>query len=172
MLTFYTTQKDMEREMKKKLISSLQGTKEQITNMLEELRKHAQNLSKLSNRAIAQLNNQAYKAINKPALKKMLDKRSTQSQSLYQQNEKQIKKVVAKMNLTQVKADHKDLIDSIGDCPLTCMNTTELMSDYDCICICLSVQRPEAAIADPSRLVINDVYPTYVSADHFLKMAR
>ena len=39
----------------------------------------------LINKVIAKLNHQAYKAINKPALKKMLDKRSTQSQSLYLQ---------------------------------------------------------------------------------------
>lgn len=171
MLGVYSKLKD-DREMKKKLVTSLQGTKEQITGILDELRKHGQNLAKLSNRAVAQLNNKAYKAINKPALKKMLAKRSTQSQALYKQNEKQLKKAVAKMDLEKIKADHKELLDSIGDCPLTCQDVTELMADYDCMCICLSVQRPEAAIADPSRLVINDVLPTYVSADTFLKSAR
>lgn len=102
----------------------------------------------------------------------MLDKRSSQNQNLYHQNETQIKKVVAKMDLKQLEKDFKQLIDTIGDCPLSCCSVTELMSDYDCMCICLNVQRPEAAIADPSRLVINDVYPTYVSADLFLKSAR
>lgn len=52
------------------------------------------------------------------------------------------------------------------------MSVPELMKESDCVSICLHVQRPEAAIADPSRLVVNDVFPTYVSADNFLKMAR
>ena len=160
------------RDLKKKLVSALQATKERITSMLEELRKHALNLSQLSNKVIAKLNHQAYKAINKPALKKMLDKRSTQSQNLYLQQEKQVKMLVKGMNVKDINKRNKDLIDSIGDCPLTCMDATELMADYDCMSICLNVQRPEAAIADPSRLVINDVHPTFVSSDNFLKLAR
>lgn len=76
------------------------------------------------------------------------------------------------MDMKEINKKNKDLIDSIGDCPLTCMNVTELMADQDCMSICLNVQRPEAAIADPSRLVINDVHPTFVSSNTFLKMAR
>lgn len=80
--------------------------------------------------------------------------------------------LVKGMNVKDINKRNKDLIDSIGDCPLTCMDATELMADYDCMSICLNVQRPEAAIADPSRLVINDVHPTFVSSDNFLKLAR
>ena len=69
----------------------------------------------------------------------MLDKRSTQSQTLYRQNEKQIKKLVKSMDMKAIKKKYQDLIDSIGDCPLTCMNTTELMADQDCMSICLNV---------------------------------
>jgi hypothetical protein len=36
----------------------------------------------------------------------------------------------------------------------------------------LSVRRPEAAIADPSRLIIEDIYPTYVSSEGFLDAAK
>ena len=76
------------------------------------------------------------------------------------------------MDLNKLKMENKTIIDEVSDCPLTCMDVIELMGEYDCMCICLNVSRPEAAIADPSRLVINDIYPTYVSADTFLRSAR
>ena len=40
------------------------------------------------------------------------------------------------------------------------------------MCIGMEVQRPEAAIADPSRLNIRDIFPTYISADSFLESAK
>ena len=48
------------------------------------------------------------------------------------------------------------------------MNTIEALEEQDCMCIGLSVKRPEAAIADSSRLIINDIYPTYITAESFL----
>jgi hypothetical protein len=39
------------------------------------------------------------------------------------------------------------------------------------MCIGLSVSRPEAAVADPSRLVINDIFPTYLTSESFLNSA-
>jgi len=46
------------------------------------------------------------------------------------------------------------------------------MAEEDCMCIGLSIQRPEAAIADPSRLIVSDIYPTYVSGHSFLDAAK
>tara|TARA_B110000285_G_scaffold141354_1_gene158144 strand:+ start:1789 stop:2136 length:348 start_codon:yes stop_codon:yes gene_type:complete len=52
------------------------------------------------------------------------------------------------------------------------MNTVEALEEQDCMCIGLSVTRPEAAIADSSRLIIRDIFPTYISADSFLESAQ
>ena len=52
------------------------------------------------------------------------------------------------------------------------MDTIEALEAQDCMCIGLSVSRPEAAIADPSRLIINDIFPTYISLDSFLHSAQ
>lgn len=40
------------------------------------------------------------------------------------------------------------------------------------MCIGLIIDRPEAAIADPSRLIIKDVIPTYATCDSYLDAAR
>ncbi len=39
------------------------------------------------------------------------------------------------------------------------------------MCLCLDIARPEAAVADPSKLVIKEVTPTYMSATAFLDSA-
>jgi hypothetical protein len=51
------------------------------------------------------------------------------------------------------------------------MGVVEALQEQDCMCIGLSISRPEAAIADPTRLVIQDIYPTYITADSFLQSA-
>ena len=40
------------------------------------------------------------------------------------------------------------------------------------MCIGLKVTRPEAAIADASRLVIHDIYPTFFTSESFLQSAQ
>jgi hypothetical protein len=40
------------------------------------------------------------------------------------------------------------------------------------MCISLSVARPESAIADPTKLIVKDVFPTYITADSFLQSAQ
>ena len=42
------------------------------------------------------------------------------------------------------------------------------MEVQDCMCLGLDVGRSEAAVADPSRLVIKDIIPTFMTADSFL----
>ena len=40
------------------------------------------------------------------------------------------------------------------------------------MCIGLEIERPEECIADPSRLVVKDLFPTYLTADSFLQSAE
>ena len=40
--------------------------------------------------------------------------------------------------------------------------------DGDCVCLSLNATRSEAAIVDPSRIRINDVFETVISARSFL----
>ena len=52
------------------------------------------------------------------------------------------------------------------------MNPVEALESGDCFGIGLSVHRPEAAIADPSRVVVKDIVPTYLTVDSFLESAK
>lgn len=42
------------------------------------------------------------------------------------------------------------------------------MEAADCMCLGLDIARSEACIADPTKLIIRDIIPTFMSADSFL----
>ena len=57
----------------------------------------------------------------------------------------------------------------IGNCPLSMCSVVELMQNKDVMCLGISIARSEATIADPTKLVIRDVYPVYMSLDAFME---
>jgi len=110
----------------------------------------------------------------KKKMAKLLNKRALQNEDLYKNLNKEISEMVSKMSKTEIakiEKDNADLIKELGNCPLTKKNVMQALNSSDCMCIGISIQPAEAAIADPSRLVIGDIFPTYVTADNFLKIA-
>jgi hypothetical protein len=57
-------------------------------------------------------------------------------------------------------------------CPISACDAIDSLEEGDAMCIALSVNRPEAAIADPSRLSIKSIIPTYIKAESFLESAK
>ena len=49
------------------------------------------------------------------------------------------------------------------------MDALDCLKAKDCMCIGLEISRSEATISDPSKLVIHDVHPTFISLDSFLE---
>ena len=47
--------------------------------------------------------------------------------------------MVSKYDFKAIAEMHKVVIDEIGDCPLSCLNTVEAMKETDCMCIGLSI---------------------------------
>ena len=121
---------------------------------------------------IARLNDVAFKAVNNSSLQKMLDKRAVGNEDLYKKLDKEVEDLTKKMDFKKLAEEHKKVIEDIGACPLSCLDAVEAIEEQDCMCIGLQVQRPEAAIADASRLVIKDIIPTYMTADSFLNSAQ
>ena len=52
------------------------------------------------------------------------------------------------------------------------MNTLDALKACDCMCLGLKIKRPEAAVADPSRLNILEVFPYYITNESFLIQAK
>ena len=61
------------------------------------------------------------------------------------------------------------MADDIGVCPISQQTGIEALEAKDCMCIGLEISRSEACISDPSRLVIREVYPSFISLDSFLE---
>lgn len=139
----------------------------EITSMLRGVL----NLTKISNDTIAKLNDLAYKAINKGSLNKLIDKRALNNQKLFEKLENEVSGLVKRMNFETIKNTHSAIAQELGQCPFTLLTAIEAMETGDCFCVGLRVTRPEAAIADASRLVILDVFPSYLSLDSFLESA-
>ena len=138
--------------------------------VLAELRA-VTDFSNISNVTIAKMNDLAFKAVNNASLQKLVDKRALANESLYERLEKEAIDMTRKMDFKALGEQHKEVIDSIGNCPLSVANTIEALEEQDCMCIALDVVRPEAAIADASRLVIRDIFPTFMTAESFLQSA-
>lgn len=55
---------------------------------------------------------------------------------------------------------------------MTTKDIFECIEDSDCISICLDVRRSEACIADPTKLVIKQIIPNFLSADSYIEAAQ
>jgi hypothetical protein len=76
------------------------------------------------------------------------------------------------MPMKELAQKYKDVIEDVGECFMSCMNTIEALEEGDCMGLGLNIERPEEAIADPSRLIIKDIVPCYVAMDIFLEAAK
>lgn len=113
----------------------------------------------------------AYKAVRKKGLQKKLDERAIKNEGLYKKQENEIKDLISKLDFNALREKHKDLIASLGECPLSCNDLIECMQAGDCFCLSLDIFRNDAAISDASKLVIKDIIPTFMSGDSFLDAA-
>ena len=80
-----------------------------------------------------------------------------------------MKSITKKLDVQKLREEHKEVIDSIGTCPLSQNDTIEAMQGGDCMCLCLQISRSEATIQDPSKLIIHDIVHTYMTCDSFLE---
>ena len=73
----------------------------------------------------------------------MIDKRALQNEAMFESLEKELAEIVAKQDHTKIQEENKEIVEDVGDCAFSVMNTIEAMQDSDCMCIGLSVERPE-----------------------------
>ena len=101
-------------------------------------------------------------------MQKKLDERAIKNDTFYKKLNSQLKGIAKTFDMTKVRSEHAKLAEMLGACPLSCSDLFEAMESADCMCVGLDVSRSEACIADPSRLVVKDIIPTFMTADSFL----
>jgi hypothetical protein len=157
-----------DREARQEILQNIQDCKAKTFETLEVLRSTQ---GKIPNAQIAKLNDLAYKAIKKRGMQKKLDERAVKNDAFYKKLNKQLKDTTKTFEMDKIKKEHAELADIIGSCPLSCNDMFEALESGDCMCIGLDIARSEACIADPTRLVIKDIIPTFITADSFLDSA-
>lgn len=123
----------------------------------------------IDNLLIAQLNDVSYKAIRKKGVQKQLDARAIKNETLFKKLDQQLETSVSQMDFDKLAQTHKALLESLGQCPLSMNDALELIQNRDCMCLGLEIARSQATISDPSKLVIRNVYPVFMSLDSFLE---
>lgn len=108
----------------------------------------------------------------KGSLQKMMDKRALFNEEKQKKLLEEIKDFTSKLDFEMLAEREKNVVDDVGDCINTFMNPVEALKANDCFGIGLSIQRPEAAIADPSRLQVVDIFPVYMTSDSFIDAAK
>lgn len=81
----------------------------------------------MPNDIIAQINDHAFKAIQKGKLNKMLDKRALVNEDYYEKLDKEVESIVDKLNFVDLAAKHKEVINEVGDCCLSCLSAVEAL---------------------------------------------
>lgn len=115
-----------DKSLKKSLMSQIQECKERSHTVISQLR-DIQNLANLSNEVVAKLNNLAYKGINKQRFNKLLDKRALQNEDLFEKLEKECVSITKKYDFKKIAVDNKKIIEDVGACPFSCMDTVEAL---------------------------------------------
>jgi len=93
------------------------------------------------------------------------------NQAFYQQLEADLAQIASKIDEEKLRAEHQDIIDFVGSCPLSCNDVIEALQQGDCMCLALDIARSEQTIQDPSTIVIKDIIPTFMTADSFVQSA-
>ncbi|KAL4430698.1 hypothetical protein ABPG75_005954 [Micractinium tetrahymenae] len=104
-------------------------------------------------------------------MRKGLAKRVGQNPDLAEETEAAVAAAVQRLEAAGRLAALPALED-VGCCAISCMDYREALQAGDCLCLGLDIERPEAAVMDPSRLVIKAITPTRISAESFMDALR
>ena len=103
----------------------------------------------------------------KKGLKKKLDKRTEENAELVTKIRASITEIVSKMDFNALKEKYGTLAAKVGECILSANNFIDALADEDCLCLTFDIGRSQAAIMDPTQIIIKNVYPSLLTAGSF-----
>lgn len=103
---------------------------------------------------------------------KKLEKRMVQNENLVTDVRQTVRKLVKELDVKALHEKYKGLSMKIGRCILSTNNFIEALADEDCLCLSFDIGRSQAAIVDPSQIIIKDVYPSFITAGSFFESTK
>ena len=156
-----------DRDVRRELMDDILGFKKQIAGLYQIMKNDV--YDHIDNTLLARLNDVAYRAIRKTGHQKKLDERAVKNEEVYKKLDAQLEAAAAKLNFDKLEAKYADICEAIGNCPISQQNVVECLQAKDCMCVGLEISRSEATINDPSKLIIREVHPSFMSLDSFLE---
>lgn len=155
---------------KKEFFPQLLETKELVTEFYAKLKDFQS--GQLNNDKVAALNALAYRKVTKKGLQRKLDARTTNNIGVINKAYDVVKEATSKMNFNELQEKYGTLAARIGECVFSAANFIEALKEDDCLCLTYDVGRSQAAIMDPTQIVIKDVFPTYITVSSFMFSAE
>lgn len=103
----------------------------------------------------------------KKCFENRLEKRTLENASLVENTKKSIAEIVQTYDFEALKNKYVDLSAKVGECILSSNNFIEALADEDCLCLTFNIGRSQAAIVDPSQVIIKDVFPSFLTVGSF-----
>lgn len=124
---------------------------------------------RITNEQIAKMNDVAYSGAIKKRHQTTLDKRAVKNMDLMTQWFSSLERIGRKYQgqEKELRDKYDDALKEVEPCQFTLDDAIECLEGGDALCIPLKISRPEAAIADPSRVVIESIGSGFVSAYSF-----
>eukprot|EP00912_Choanoflagellata_sp_UC4_P001488 UC4_evm1s937 len=120
-----------------------------------------------NNDVLAQLNEIGYSGQLKAGLQRKLDARA--EVNVNKQHSAELKRLELLKAVPQITTD--PIFDDMR-CFLTCLNASEAYSEGDSLCFTFDCGRSSAAVADPSKVVIKRILPSFITSEGFLDAAK
>lgn len=117
---------------------------------------------------IAILNNMAYQERLQGKTSKVLQKRILKNQSSEQTQVADL----ANYSVEAFAKEMKPVIERFGSCFVDQIDLADAIEGKGCFCITFDVERPEAAINDPSRIKILKINPTFISSSALISCIK
>lgn len=156
--------KRLERKL---ILNKYFESKQLVSNFFNIYKKKL--LGTLENNDIARILDIAYSGNIKKSFQKKIDQRAIKNGNLFEKITKELT-ILGENNTkkeVELRNKYSDMINKIGTCIITTYDVIDLIKDGDCMCLSLTVTRPQTAIVDPTKLRIIDIKPTMISASAY-----
>lgn len=110
-----------------------------------------------------------YKSTVRNKFQNMIDKRAMKNAENLNNEELELQEYIKTLDVKDLEQKSENIDDS---CMFTTEPINELISNGDCLCIGFNVTRNETCIADPSNIVVNEIYPVFLGADIFEELVK
>ena len=126
----------------------------------------------ITNELIANVQALSYKDKFCSSIQKSVAKRAPKTVMILNNAYAQIDKFCSTLNKETLEKKYESLIQEFGNCALTVNNFVEALMEKDCFCLTFNVTCNEFCTVNSNEIVINEIFPTYVTANSFLESVK